>query len=154
MYSRWLEWTSSPRCSTSPVRSTGRSPGEQSKVLYFTGAIDGPLARPLLRIGLDGKSLTRISTEPGTHGVQFDPTFRLYVDTYSRAGVPPVETLRRSDGTLVRSVAGNLALIGPACRRSGAAFRSEEHTSELQSPCNLVCRLLLEKKKKNNSHKN
>src|SRR2546426_7844821 len=29
------------------------------------------------------------------------------------------------------------------------ACRSEEHTSELQSPCNLVCRLLLEKKKKN-----
>src|SRR2546426_1944790 len=28
------------------------------------------------------------------------------------------------------------------------AYRSEEHTSELQSPCNLVCRLLLEKKKK------
>src|SRR5256885_13260102 len=28
-----------------------------------------------------------------------------------------------------------------------AAIRSEEHTSELQSPCNLVCRLLLEKKK-------
>src|SRR2546426_11565253 len=27
------------------------------------------------------------------------------------------------------------------------AIRSEEHTSELQSPCNLVCRLLLEKKK-------
>src|SRR5256885_8097971 len=40
-------------------------------------------------------------------------------------------------------------------RASGAAdhprlpgARSEEHTSELQSPCNLVCRLLLEKKKK------
>src|SRR5256885_8011528 len=31
-------------------------------------------------------------------------------------------------------------------RRTGQ--RSEEHTSELQSPCNLVCRLLLEKKKK------
>src|SRR2546426_3162527 len=30
-------------------------------------------------------------------------------------------------------------------------LRSEEHTSELQSPCNLVCRLLLEKKK-NTSH--
>src|SRR5256885_9208825 len=30
-----------------------------------------------------------------------------------------------------------------------AAHRSEEHTSELQSPCNLVCRLLLEKKKNN-----
>src|SRR2546426_6704920 len=32
--------------------------------------------------------------------------------------------------------------------RRGAEARSEEHTSELQSPCNLVCRLLLEKKKK------
>src|SRR3989454_12043132 len=32
-------------------------------------------------------------------------------------------------------------------RRAEAALRSEEHTSELQSPCNLVCRLLLEKKK-------
>src|SRR5256885_11803627 len=31
-----------------------------------------------------------------------------------------------------------------------AAWRSEEHTSELQSPCNLVCRLLLEKKKQCN----
>src|SRR5256885_3669556 len=32
-------------------------------------------------------------------------------------------------------------------------MRSEEHTSELQSPCNLVCRLLLEKKKnKNNTY--
>src|SRR5256885_3873667 len=30
----------------------------------------------------------------------------------------------------------------------GDSTRSEEHTSELQSPCNLVCRLLLEKKKK------
>src|SRR2546426_9245019 len=31
--------------------------------------------------------------------------------------------------------------------RVGIVKRSEEHTSELQSPCNLVCRLLLEKKK-------
>src|SRR5256885_11749682 len=43
---------------------------------------------------------------------------------------------------------------GQEARRQGPvendkdAARSEEHTSELQSPCNLVCRLLLEKKKK------
>src|SRR5256885_1314741 len=36
--------------------------------------------------------------------------------------------------------------------RIGAYTRSEEHTSELQSPCNLVCRLLLEKKKTPSSH--
>src|SRR5256885_5634301 len=39
--------------------------------------------------------------------------------------------------------------LGP-CRAPGrGTVRSEEHTSELQSPCNLVCRLLLEKKKDN-----
>src|SRR5256885_7064007 len=37
---------------------------------------------------------------------------------------------------------------GSSQRRTHKAGRSEEHTSELQSPCNLVCRLLLEKKKK------
>src|SRR2546426_2903407 len=41
---------------------------------------------------------------------------------------------------------------GPCVNRRGAGGddveRSEEHTSELQSPCNIVCRLLLEKKKK------
>src|SRR5256885_13239116 len=35
---------------------------------------------------------------------------------------------------------------------SQAQGRSEEHTSELQSPCNLVCRLLLEKKKQIHQH--
>src|SRR5256885_12435026 len=39
-------------------------------------------------------------------------------------------------------------LCPPAGQTSPIKHRSEEHTSELQSPCNLVCRLLLEKKKK------
>src|SRR2546426_8130061 len=38
------------------------------------------------------------------------------------------------------------------CERRIAGTRSEEHTSELQSPCNLVCRLLLEKKNKQIPH--
>src|SRR2546426_1742968 len=41
--------------------------------------------------------------------------------------------------------AGLLHRLAPDVAHAG---RSEEHTSELQSPCNLVCRLLLEKKKK------
>src|SRR5256885_6970552 len=58
--------------------------------------------------------------------------------------------------TLFRSLAIGLAsaTTGPAEDSGGAdggEERSEEHTSELQSPCNLVCRLLLEKKKKNNT---
>src|SRR5256885_9958691 len=41
-----------------------------------------------------------------------------------------------------------LELEGLKVWHPGRGTRSEEHTSELQSPCNLVCRLLLEKKKK------
>src|SRR5256885_5229454 len=39
----------------------------------------------------------------------------------------------------------NFRVVPPG---TGIVHRSEEHTSELQSPCNLVCRLLLEKKKR------
>src|SRR5688500_19459978 len=39
------------------------------------------------------------------------------------------------------------------CRTSASGLRSEEHTSELQSPCNLVCRLLLVKKNSSNLSK-
>src|ERR1039457_2159322 len=54
--------------------------------------------------------------------------------------------------TLFRSIdpAGQYHLIECKGNQSGPVARSEEHTSELQSPCNLVCRLLLEKKTKNN----
>src|SRR2546426_4206985 len=43
-------------------------------------------------------------------------------------------------------------IAGEEVRIDFALHRSEEHTSELQSPCNLVCRLLLEKKKKTRSY--
>src|SRR5256885_3461166 len=50
------------------------------------------------------------------------------------------------DGVRARDDSVALRARARALGRRGEA-RSEEHTSELQSPCNLVCRLLLEKKK-------
>src|SRR2546426_8650906 len=55
---------------------------------------------------------------------------------------------------LLKGSNGELAMIpclAGATPVTIVAWRSEEHTSELQSPCNLVCRLLLEKKKRNES---
>src|SRR5256885_13197271 len=81
-----------------------------------------------------------------------------------RSTLFPYTTLFRSAGRRAagsrtgvgESGAGVKAVVfGPGrigCGFLGQVFhgaRSEEHTSELQSPCNLVCRLLLEKKKKN-----
>src|SRR5256885_9472662 len=67
-----------------------------------------------------------------------------------RSTLFPYTTLFRSEAQPVqynlRMIPQDLLdmLVCPACKK-----RSEEHTSELQSPCNLVCRLLLEKKKQN-----
>src|SRR6516165_11254517 len=49
--------------------------------------------------------------------------------------------------TQAAAVAGSTCTRAPVPARSSSAGRSEEHTSELQSQSNLVCRLLLEKKK-------
>src|SRR2546426_8537279 len=76
-----------------------------------------------------------------------------------RSTLFPYTTLFRSQHTgqdvgAARREARYLELAGVAAAGVAAASRirrgerSEEHTSELQSPCNLVCRLLLEKKKK------
>src|SRR5256885_10626382 len=73
-----------------------------------------------------------------------------------RSTLFPYTTLFRSKNSSSRETrtafSGSSAASRSRTRDSsaGAAWwsaRSEEHTSELQSPCNLVCRLLLEKKK-------
>src|SRR2546426_6109612 len=68
-----------------------------------------------------------------------------------RSTLFPYTTLFRSC-SLGRDICPS-PFFSTALARSGtkppfSSTRSEEHTSELQSPCNLVCRLLLEKKKK------
>src|SRR2546430_6030599 len=71
--------------------------------------------------------------------------YRPQVVVHLAALVGGIGANRRSPGTfLYRNLAMGLHLI-EECRKA----RSEEHTSELQSQSNLVCRLLLEKKKTN-----
>src|SRR5207244_11979894 len=73
-----------------------------------------------------------------------------------------IYTLSLHDALPISLLGAHHAVALPTVLRSGArassAIRSEEHTSELQSPDHLVCRLLLEKKKKkkkkNNNNKN
>src|SRR5256885_11943694 len=74
-----------------------------------------------------------------------------------RSTLFPYTTLFRSGTFATQAVVVLLAIVIAPLPAVAAAFpvpspdeifqRSEEHTSELQSPCNLVCRLLLEKKK-------
>src|SRR5438067_3151357 len=78
-----------------------------------------------------------------------------------RSTLFPYTTLFRSAGLLMRVLLwaftrSSPQRVGGTFRRLqivSAAFRSEEHTSELQSRFDLVCRLLLEKKKKKKNKK-
>src|SRR5256885_9218538 len=73
--------------------------------------------------------------------------FFLMIRRPPRSTLFPYTTLFRSHSSRARAASGGRA-AEPARQsaRARRAARSEEHTSELQSPCNLVCRLLLEKK--------
>src|SRR2546430_4735225 len=66
-----------------------------------------------------------------------------------RSTLFPYTTLFRSRH---RDADPRAVLAADRLRRRNCAGRSEEHTSELQSQSNLVCRLLLEKKKKKKTH--
>src|SRR5256885_7139967 len=79
--------------------------------------------------------------------------FFLMIRRPPRSTLFPYTTLFRSHarGRLIR-----IDAVQQLDHATGNAhrLRSEEHTSELQSPCNLVCRLLLEKKKKTHQIRN
>src|SRR5260370_10990618 len=66
-----------------------------------------------------------------------------------RSTLFPYTTLFRSDRRIAPDSLGDVVPVWqPYLRTAVNGLRSEEHTSELQSHLNLVCRLLLEKKKK------
>src|SRR5256885_9651710 len=63
-------------------------------------------------------------------------------------GLVTVKSLRDGAGQQVQQALADAAQWAATLQSA----RSEEHTSELQSPCNLVCRLLLEKKNKHDDY--
>src|SRR5256885_9051389 len=84
------------------------------------------------------------------------PYTTLFRSVGGEACINANDSHRRRNGPRRREVVDG-GTLGIARDRDSASSddlfdrtRSEEHTSELQSPCNLVCRLLLEKKKKTN----
>src|SRR5256885_8008421 len=92
--------------------------------------------------------------------------FFLMIRRPPRSTLFPYTTLFRSPSPCERTATSaceraSSYVFGKGSRSASAGFdasvpsaysRSEEHTSELQSPCNLVCRLLLEKKKEQPHH--
>src|SRR2546426_2865168 len=85
------------------------------------------------------RSLSLTSDVPGSSGMQ---------DYLYRHCCPRCRCIRVVLRIRVERTAKQCRLHRDGASLDVHRIRSEEHTSELQSPCNLVCRLLLEKKKK------
>jgi dipeptidyl-peptidase-4 len=75
--------------------------------VYFSGTERSPIGGDVYRARLDGSARTRLSTAPGTHVASFNPSFTLYVDSWSDAQTPAQVRLHRADGSLVRVIDEN-----------------------------------------------
>jgi dipeptidyl-peptidase-4 len=88
---------------------------EERGRVWFSAAVPGPRRRSVGWVPLDGGEPTwavRASEAPGdgAHRPDFAPDHRLFVDTHSSLDVPPTSTLRRADGSAVRTVVENAEL--------------------------------------------
>ncbi|HEY6306481.1 MAG TPA: DPP IV N-terminal domain-containing protein [Candidatus Angelobacter sp.] len=80
---------------------------EKDRTVYFTASgreKGNPYFQYLYRIGLDGKNLTLLTPEEGTHTVAMSPASKFFTDTYSQPDVPPVTVLRDTAGKLVAAI--------------------------------------------------
>src|SRR5205085_9139031 len=82
---------------------------EENRLIYFLAvgreAGRDPYFSLLYRVGFDGKGLTLLTPEPGTHEVTFAPSGKSFVDSYSSPQAPHVTQLRDSGGRVLATVA-------------------------------------------------
>jgi dipeptidyl-peptidase 4 len=77
---------------------------EKHRLIYFSATEKSPVERQLYRTSLDTrdpKSITRITEEPGLHGVTFSRDAGFYVDNFTNSTQPPQVSLRSADGRLM-----------------------------------------------------
>ncbi len=95
---------------------------EATGTAYFTAALDSPLERHLYAVRLDAGQAgsdgagantapVKITDAPGSHSVDFSADLRYFIDTYANATTPPTVALHRADGTRLKVLEGNDALL-------------------------------------------
>lgn len=80
---------------------------EDKGLVYFSGTERSPIGLDVYRVPLAGGRPQRLSQAEGTHAAVFNPSFGLYVDSWSDAMTPTQVRLHRADGALVRVVDEN-----------------------------------------------
>src|SRR3989454_6731547 len=162
MPARWGTSAGVPRTSTPPSRSAARwcagtgswcrlAPGSwPTRIRHASSGRPRTRRRPCSRRWRSPRPEGEVYLAPvfkllsttGEQSIDLQPGRNIVVGRAVTSDVPIY------DPTISRRHAEVSLTDGGVKVKDAGSSRSEEHTSELQSPCNLVCRLLLEKKKK------
>jgi len=80
---------------------------EERGLVYYQSAEPSPLDREVMGVALDGSGKRTLSGKDGTNRAQFNGDYTLYENTWSTINTPPMITLNKSDGELVRIIESN-----------------------------------------------
>ncbi|KWW28902.1 MAG: dipeptidyl-peptidase 4 [bacterium P3] len=83
---------------------------EQNKRIYYTSHESSPVNTDFYSIGFDGKKKKCLSPAEGTYAVTMGKGCKYYFESFSTANTAPVFSIRRADGSLVKTVEGNTQL--------------------------------------------
>ncbi len=84
---------------------------EAQNLLYYASAEPGAIYKSIYSIRLDGTDQKMISNAYGYHNATFLKGMKYFIHSYSNANTPPVITLRKANGELVRTLEDNAALV-------------------------------------------
>jgi len=76
--------------------------------IFFTSTEDGSINRSLYVLDLESGKRTKLSTQIGTNSAKFSKGLKYYINTFSDANTPPIFTLHKADGTLIKTIEDNL----------------------------------------------
>ena len=75
--------------------------------IFFTSTEDGSINRSLYVLDLETGKRKKLSTQIGSNSAKFSKGLKYYINTFSDADTPPVFTLHKADGTLIKTIEDN-----------------------------------------------
>ena len=75
--------------------------------IFFSSTEDGSINRSLYCLDLDSGKRKKLSTQTGTNSAKFSNGLKYYINTYSNANTPPIFTLHKADGSLIKTIEDN-----------------------------------------------
>ena len=76
--------------------------------IFFSSTEDGSINRSIYCIDLESGKRKKLSTQIGTNSAKFSNGLKYYINTYSNANTPPIFTLHKADGSLIKTIEDNV----------------------------------------------